>query len=415
MKVIITAIAALFSFCSIASPGNGRRCATTSHMKEVREKHALQYPDAGEMRVAPQSSTNNPNVIYYIPVVVHVLWNTSGQNISDAQIQSQIDVLNEDYSRTNANAASTPGAFSGVASGTNFRFCLATVDPGGAITTGIERKQTNITEFQTDDKMKFNSTGGLNAWDVNRYLNIWVCNMADDILGYAETPDVIPHTNTFGVVIAYNAFGRTGTATSPYNLGRTGTHEVGHFFNLLHVWGDDNGACNNFGDGVADTPDQAEETYNCVNFPLLDNCSSTYPGVMFMNYMDYSDDACMNMFTAGQAMRMYDEISNYYPTLLNSNGCGNVGIDDANGGISFEIYPNPSVGLVNLEFPSAGINGVEANIVISNSLGEIVLNGKYNLSSREKLQLNLAGFTKGIYVISFRNEKFVANKRIIVQ
>jgi hypothetical protein len=374
-------------------------------MKQVRADH----PGANIVNSNPQNVIPNPNVIYNIPVVVHVLWNTAGQNISDAQIQSQIDVLNEDYARMNADAVNTPGAFASFASSTNFRFCLATTDPTGNPTNGIERRQTSQAEYQTDDRMKHYNNGGLNAWDVDRYLNIWVCNLADDILGYAETPDMIPHTNTFGVVIAYNAFGRMGTATSPYHLGRTATHEIGHCFNLIHIWGDDNGSCGGLGDRVADTPDQSSETFNCVNFPKLDTCSNTYPGIMFMNYMDYSDDACMNLFTAGQAIRMYNEINAYYPSLIVSTACGNVGVNELSSLSSFNIYPNPSSGHFTAEF-APGTNNVHVELI--NSFGQILFSSNPEVS---RVDFDLSSYPAGLYFVRFSDGKASQTKPVVVE
>jgi hypothetical protein len=275
-----------------------------------------------QQEMARSQSSRTSNVVYTIPVVVHVVWRTTAQNISDAQIQSQIDALNEDFARTNADTINTPLPFRGVASSTQFQFCLARRDPSGAATTGIERRQTTATSFSTADLMKSYSSGGLDAWDVNRYLNIWVCNLSGGVLGYGEFP-ATTHTTTFGVVIQYDCFGRVGTLDPIYNLGRTCTHEFSHCFRLYHIWGDDNGSCSG-SDGVGDTPNQGDATYGCYNFPHLDACATTTPGIMYMNYMDYSDDDCLNMFTAGQASRMYSAMNAYYRTLFTSNGCQEV-------------------------------------------------------------------------------------------
>jgi hypothetical protein len=394
--------------------GNGKRCATTEHMQYVRAKNANEHPNVNFPASNPVYVPRT-DAIYYIPVVVHVLWNTTGQNISDAQINSQIDVLNEDYGRTNANASATPAAFAQIASGTNFRFCLAHYDPSGNITTGIERRQTTKTEFQTDDQMKHFSMGGLNQWDPDRYLNIWVCNLGPDILGYAETPDVVPHTNTFGVVIAYNAFGRMGTATSPYDLGRTTTHEIGHCFNLWHIWGDDNGTCGGQGDLVGDTPDQANETYNCVNFPKLDTCSPNYPGIMFMNYMDYSDDDCMSMFSAGQAVRMYNEIWNYYPLLLSSGACTTNGIGELSSDFNFSVYPNPSNGKINIDLTATKYLGEELKISLFNTLGEIIFADELKNAVRNIYNIDLSDQSSGLYFLTLTNEKYRRSIKLILK
>jgi hypothetical protein len=248
-----------------------------------------------------QQFVNSPergmNAIVNIPVVVHVLYNTSAQNISDAQIRSQIDVLNEDFRRLNADRASTPAAFATTAADAEITFCLASKDPNGASTTGIIRKSTTVTAFSDNDGVKYSSSGGDNAWPSNSYLNIWVCNLGGGLLGYAQFPGGPAATD--GVVMLYSAFGRGYSTLAPYNKGRTATHEVGHWLNLRHIWGD--ASCGS--DLVTDTPTQQTSNYGCPSYPHR-TCSNTTSGDEFMNYMDYTDDGCMNMFSQGQKTRM---------------------------------------------------------------------------------------------------------------
>lgn len=258
-----------------------------------------------------------------IPVVVHVVWNTTTENISDAQIQSQIAVLNADFRKLNSDVANVPGAFSALAGDANIEFCLATIDPNGNPTTGITRTQTTVTAFGTNDQVKSSATGGVNAWSRDQYLNMWVCDISGGILGYAQFPGGAASTD--GVVIDYQYFGTTGTATAPFNKGRTATHEVGHWLNLFHIWGDDGTGCTG-SDQVADTPNAGGPNYGCPAFPTV-TCSNGPNGDMFMNYMDYTDDACMFMFSNGQITRMQALFASggFRAPLLNSNGCGPAG------------------------------------------------------------------------------------------
>ncbi|HRH57515.1 MAG TPA: M43 family zinc metalloprotease, partial [Chitinophagales bacterium] len=231
-----------------------------------------------------------------IPVVFHVVYNTTAQNVSDAMIQSQLAVLNADYGGTNADISSLPSVFSGIKAGnTGIQFCLAQRTPAGAATTGIVRKSTTVTSFIDDDKVKKSSTGGDDAWDATKYLNIWICNLGGGLLGYAQFPGGTAATD--GVVILYSSL--PGGSSAPYNKGRTMTHEVGHWLNLRHIWGDAN--CGS--DLVSDTPTQQTSNYGCPAFPHV-TCSNGANGDLFMNYMDYTDDACMYMFSAGQSTRM---------------------------------------------------------------------------------------------------------------
>lgn len=225
--------------------------------------------------------------VYEIPVVVNVLYKTAAENISDAQIQSQIDVLNKDFSATNADYGLVPSTFTAVRSGnTNIKFVLSK----------IVRKATTKTSWSTNDAMK-KAAAGIVPTSPTNTLNLWCCNLGGGILGYAQFPGGAAATD--GVVIDNNAFGTTGTVTAPYNKGRTATHEVGHWLNLRHIWGD--ATCGN--DQVSDTPLHNTANYGCPAAGHKSTCTGK-PVEMTMNYMDYTDDACMYMFSAGQKTRM---------------------------------------------------------------------------------------------------------------
>ncbi|MEU4197354.1 M43 family zinc metalloprotease [Kribbella sp. NPDC026611] len=246
---------------------------------------------AGEQRFAG---------IARIPCVVHVVWNTNAQNISQAQIDSQIDVLNRDYRATNPDTSIVPPVFSGLIADARIEFFLATEDPNGNPHSGVTRTQTSTASFGTDDKVKSTATGGIDPWDTSRYLNIWVCQLGGGLLGYAQFPG--GPANTDGVVILHSGFGTNGTAAAPFNLGRTTTHEVGHYLNLFHIWGDDGSGCSGT-DECADTPNAAGPNFGVPTFPHV-TCSNGPNGDLFYDYMDYTDDRGMVMFTTDQVARM---------------------------------------------------------------------------------------------------------------
>ncbi|MBK6482699.1 MAG: T9SS type A sorting domain-containing protein [Chitinophagaceae bacterium] len=283
-----------------------RNCGTMEHLTWLQQSN----PNLAQRMIDIENTSQayiaaNPGgtrVVVTIPVVVHVLYNTTAQNISDAKVQAQIAQLNADFARTNTDAGNTPAVWQSIAANSEVQFCLAQRDPNGNATNGIIHKSTTVTAFSTNDNMKFNSSGGADAWPAGSYLNIWVCNISGGILGYAQFPGGPAATD--GVVLLYSSVGSlTSPGTSaPYDKGRTGTHEVGHWLNLYHIWGDDGTSCSG-SDQCADTPNQADENYGCPTFPAV-SCSNGANGDMFMNYMDYTDDACMNMFTAGQKARM---------------------------------------------------------------------------------------------------------------
>jgi Pregnancy-associated plasma protein-A len=223
-----------------------------------------------------------------IPVVVNVLYRTTAENISDAQIQTQIDVLNADFGATNSDIGSVPSLFTGVKAGdTGIAFELV----------GINRKSTTKRNWRLNDDMKKSNKGGINPTSPTTTLNMWSCVLASGYLGYAQFPGGPAATD--GVVITTSAFGTIGTATAPFNKGRTGTHEVGHWLNLRHIWGD--ATCGS--DLVSDTPTHNTANYGCPAANHPSTCSGT-PIEMTMNYMDYTDDACMFMFSQGQETRM---------------------------------------------------------------------------------------------------------------
>lgn len=290
-------------------------------LRQLQENPEMQQiRDAIEQRTTQfiQSGGAKDRVVVTIPVVVHVVWNTSAENISDAAIQSQIDVLNADFRRTNADAGNTPSYFQGVAADCEINFCMAQRDPNGNATNGIVRRQTTVTSFGTNDYVKYYNNGGSNAWPRDQYLNLWVCDLSGGLLGYAQFPGGPAATD--GVVCDYAYFGTIGSQ-QPFHLGRTATHEVGHWLNCYHIWGDDGTSCNGT-DQVSDTPNQADENYGCPSGSIV-SCSNGPNGDMYMNYMDYTDDACMNVFTTGQKNRMQALFGSggFRAPLLNSLGC----------------------------------------------------------------------------------------------
>lgn len=298
------------------------RCGTMGCLHSMQSKDKSIAPAMAaierHLRNLPPQGTRAGMGVITIPVVVHVVYSNASQNISNAQIQSQIDVLNEDFRRTNPDAVNTPPSFAAVAADTEIQFCLATVDPAGNATTGITRTATSITAFNSNtNNVKFNSSGGKDAWPRDQYLNIWVCPLQSGLLGYAQFPGGAAATD--GVVVLTTAFGRIGNIQAPSNKGRTATHEVGHWLNLRHIWGD--GPCGQ-DDFVNDTPLSDAPNYGCQVGTV--SCGSVD---MVQNYMDYSDDACMNLFTQGQTTRMRALFApgGFRESLLTSPGCGSGG------------------------------------------------------------------------------------------
>lgn len=327
MKRILAIVVLVISILGTqAQTNNYQHCATMQMLEEQK----LADPGLQARMDAIEQATNEyiknhgnqkQSSVITIPVVFHILWNVPAENISDSRILAQLDVLNKDFARLNADANNTPSVFQGVAVNTQIQFCLAQRDPNGAATTGILRIQTTKTSFSSSgNPIKFTAQGGSNAWPASSYLNFWVGNLGGGLLGYAQFPGGT--ANTDGVVCLYTSVGgpsNPGTG-NPYHLGRTATHEVGHWLNLFHIWGDAN--CGN--DQVSDTPTQQTSNFGCPTFPHV-TCANGPNGDMFMNYMDYVDDGCMNMFTAGQSTRMNAALAGPRVGLTTSLGCSPVG------------------------------------------------------------------------------------------
>jgi hypothetical protein len=258
---------------------------------------------------------------YTIPVVVHVIYNNSipAENISDYRVLEQLSRTNSDFRGLSTHSM---GPFSStLKANSDIAFCLASVDPSGNATTGITRTQTTVTSFNISGASascssfpeRCASTGGCNAWDVTKYLNIWVCNTGGSLTGISEFPSS-PLNNFYGATVNYSYFGLTG-AQAPYNEGGTLTQQLGHCFNLYNLSGD--ASCTDM-DYCADTLTEYGTQTAIGGGCIADQCNTFCPGIMYMNFMDYSDDTTMANFTPDQVARMLACISLYLATLPNN-------------------------------------------------------------------------------------------------
>ncbi len=391
-------------------------------LNEVFLNVEKQIASLNNKNIRTASRDTTANEIITIPVVIHVLYETATENISDAQIKSQIDALNNDFNFLNSDRLNTPEAFKVFSGNARIKFCLAQVDPQGRRTTGINRKYTNTEVFTTDDGMKMVTKGGVAAWDSKHYLNIWVCKLTSRSLGYATPPGASADKD--GVVIAYDVFGTVGNLRAPFNKGRTATHEVGHWMGLIHIWGDSQ--CGS--DQVDDTPTQQSYNFGCQTFPKMSACSPNKNGDMFMNFMDFSDDACMNMFTIGQVKRMRsifakngirnDFLASFAcDSTLAQNGPLPEPVVDVKPVTNVEslsstkVYPSPVQTVTTIECKLAGALNVKT-LDIFNSLGIKVYTG---LLRQQKTTINLSQLVPGIYFIQIVDGQDKFTTRIIKQ
>jgi hypothetical protein len=414
MRTVITIV-----FILMATFGQAQRACFTS---EYNDQQKAADPSLASKLAAAENfllqqtlstarTTGNGSSIIRIPVVVHIVSHAPEQNISEAQVKSQIAALNRDFRKLNADTANTPERFKALAADVSIEFVLATADPEGRPTTGIIRVQTPVKEWSMDDKIKFSAQGGADAWDSRFYLNIWVGNMRR-LAGYSSAPG--SDLAKDGVVINANAFGTINTSGT-YSMGRTGVHEVGHWLGLRHIWGDT--YCGD--DFVHDTPKQGSFTTGCpTNF--RSTCNNGVTGDMYMNYMDYTNDACTNMFTLGQSNRMRANFNNGGPryALLQTKGLNApwnftpkeeapVEIPVEQKKINF--YPNPAGAELTINFgEGSDWTGKELRIV---SLNGTVLQKVMVTQNLQKL--NLSALKAGIYVIQASNGEVVIKEKLV--
>jgi hypothetical protein len=335
-----------------------KRCGTTDRVETMfRLNPSLR--NIPNLRLPATRDNYRLETIATIPVVVHIVL-PNPWLVTDADVQGQIDRLNLDFSGLNPDSTND-GTFTSLRGHSLMQFCLAKRTPGGQLTNGIERRasSTGSNALLASDPIKFTASGGLDVWDPNSYLNLWVGVdvSGEGILGYAQFPGTTP-ANEDGVFLNIEAFGSSACYTIPvYNKGRTGTHEVGHYFGLFHIWGDEAGCtgddfarlstagssvvlpanlANAPGEGntpldIGDTPNQAGATTSCPSGTSTDACSPLAPGKLYQDYMDYTQDACYSMFTKKQVERMEWVVNNARTGLITSLGCqppaGTVSLD----------------------------------------------------------------------------------------
>ena len=378
--------------------------------RQVREDISLK-DKLEQVDVFTRERTNSPGstqrvngipAIITVPVVFHILYHTPDQNIGRATLDRLIAALNRDFNKRNADTTNIPSVFKPYATSMGFEFKIATMDPRGVGTTGVVRKYTPIDYWMSDDKMKFSESYGDDAWDSKSYLNIWICNMKD-VLGYSTLPGMDPLKD--GVVLAIEDILKArGTVPGKNDL-RTVVHEVGHWVNLYHIWGE--GYCGD--DKVDDTPKQGSYTPGCPNGTRV-TCANGPTGDMYMNFMDFTDDVCMNMFTNGQRKRarILFEAGGPRNSILYSKGLNIPMIEPAPLPDDFypkwyyaQVYPNPAATSINIYFDHDA-RWIGKKMEILDMSGRVVLS-KIIGSRIETIDINR--LTAGVYFIRAEKEQ----------
>lgn len=348
-----------------------------------------------ENRVKVFAQSNSvASSIYTIPVIVHVLYHTVSENVADSQIVKMLQIMNEDFGRTNPDTINTPAAFLPDAHASSFQFCFATHDSLGNASTGIEHIYTDTLQFSSPWAMQ---THGVAAWNTDEYFNVWIGNALDFSYDYCTPVSIYPTYHAgFGVMVDYNYISRLQLGDTSQYSGRGLTHALGHCFNLLHPF--DFVTCSD-ADSLSDTPIQNSASYFCQQFPYYDNCNTTFPGIQFMNFMDLNDETCMNMFTHQQQIRMLASMTQYYPDLLfSSTACLPLGVGEMNLK-NVKIFPNPSTGVFNVVAESVQFSSYD----VRDFCGKVVC--KSRVSEGAQLNIDLSSFPAGIYFLSLQDAR----------
>lgn len=384
-----------------------------------------------QFEIAKTWSQNHDPVrsVYTIPVVFHVVYNNANENLPDSVLLNQINVLNEAYARLNADTVNLRSEFNPVAGATQVRFALATLDPNGNPTTGITRTSTSVASFGSlnslfgdlsgVEKVKSTTDGGIDGWDGEHYLNIWICDMSYMgsvfLLGYATPPDGLPNWPAGsvaglgdGVVLQYQVVGSNNSLESEVGvgdiLGRTAIHEVGHYLGLRHIWGD--GDCT-MDDGVNDTPDATEASQQDCDV-TKNTCNADVVGLgdlhdMIENYMDYSSEACQNSFTGGQAALMHGVLENDRYDLVHNNPA--LSVNELVKLVS--VYPNPAKESVIISTKESiaqvqliDVNGMSVAAPVSGTVNPVI---------------NLSELSAGVYLLSITFEDGSVQQQRVVK
>jgi hypothetical protein len=395
-----------------------RECATQQYIQNLSNANTqtaknIRDAEISSQRMGTTGAANRLSAEYIvqIPVVVHILYKEASQNISDAQIKSQIDALNRDFRRLNADTINTPSLFKPLAADIKIEFALATADPNGRATTGVVRKATSMNYWQMDDKIKYTAQGGDDAWDSRYYLNIWVGNTRS-LLGYASIIGVSGDKD--GVVINTTAFGTVGVSGA-FDKGRTAVHEIGHWLGLKHIWGD--ATCGD--DGIDDTPKQGNFTTGCPTGIKTSSCGANAGGDMYMNYMDFTNDACLNLFTIGQKERMRSQFNDGAPrySFLSSKGLSKpwnteeIPVPETApvASAQLKLYPNPASSEMVLDFEN-DVTWIGKQIRILNVNGMVLQTIMINA---KKQTVSLSLIRPGMYFVQGNNGGKKINQKFV--
>lgn len=431
MRVLLLLLLSTFTISSSYSQSI-QKCGHSFVYRNV----AAKYPEVRPLPETPALKSTQSDSVVTIPIVFHIvltqlqLGQLGGETVIPDFINAQVTRITNDFMGQNADSTKIPAAFKEFYGKTRIRFALAHTAPNGSATPGYEIKVTTKIGFNIGHNTygsetafsdaKYETSGGLDSWDPATYVNVWVLNVSDNaqLLGLCIPPSFVS-THNFpaqetGIVLSY----RNWRSSLNSFQARTLTHELGHFFELAHIWGDDEGKCPATGgqdDGIEDTPPQAYENYGCPVFPKYDGCSKagSGPGLMFMNFMDYTDDPCQQMFTHQQVAKMRKQVQPFgmsysltqHPDVLKFP-------NETNGDNSYVIYPNPGDGRINIRFNRVS-NDVKG-IRIVNMMGQTIASEAIT-AQRGFYYYDLSGAGTGIYFVQIEFADKTEVKKVLIR
>lgn len=405
----------LFLCLPIFSIAQDHHCGTTQpdfsgKNMDAMTLHKMQELEAFTQRwISENQNKVQTREVITIPVVVHIVWNTPADNFTDLEIEAQIDGLTADFRKRNENAFIIPEMFAPLAADVEIEFCLATVDPSGEATNGIVRKETPFTGIAArifsgnHRSICYDEEGGSDAWKPEDYINIWVGQLG--FPGQATFPGMALSKFEDGIFIDPSAFGFFCSSESGFFHGRTLTHEMGHFFNLHHIWGENGCGTDDF---VDDTPMQDISSSGCPSHPQI-SCGSED---MFMNYMDYTNDDCMAMFTKGQKMRMLAALDTFpRESLKTSGGCALSNTKDITlTPDDILLFPNPASDCIHIDLDLD--NDLPIRMAIFDTAGREIYSNQVFV--KDLRTFDISNISNGIYFIYFESNGQVASKKLII-
>lgn len=428
MKSLFTLSVSMLACICVFAQANLQRCGTFNVMQyqqqldpTYKQRVNACFDNAAQLVAQKQSSRAADDTIYKVRLVFHVVYGSAAEDIPDSVIYSQVEVLNEDYRRLNADTSRTRAEFLPVAADTRIQFELATTDPDGNPTTGITRTAGNggplgFNPFQDNVKTE---PGGKTPWPTDRYVNVWICNILGGlgILGYAFPPSNAPNwpansstdSSKQGIVLHYPVVGRnfSDPIDATVTKGRSLTHEMGHYFGLRHIWGDNTGCSDD--DGIADTPfasDASQQTCDTV----INSCPDAPVDFhdMIENYMDYSDDRCLNMFTKGQSDIMRSMLQTSRAGVATPEIATSLGSELKNIAM-VQVFPNPTSGLV---YVNTQLKAGTYSYEVYNAIGEKLIGEQDITASVNQRIINLSLQPAGIYFIKIASGNEVIVKKV---